>query len=100
MRTLLAIYQKLRYNHVTCAYSLTETIVACLAHYPEGEFDHLEGKSAYEQVRFRVDENEDAKISTIQSSKNENLMRQFLRFLLSEKGGFHLGPFLMRVFFF
>lgn len=72
-RTVLAIYQKLRYNHVTRAYSLTEIIVACLAHYPEGEFDHLEGKSAYAQVWFRIDDDEDAKFLQFKVQKMKTL---------------------------
>lgn len=56
MRTLLAIYQKLRYNHVTHARSPAEFIVSSLAHQPEGEFDHSEGKLACAQVRFRIDD--------------------------------------------
>lgn len=72
-RTVLAIYQKLRYNHVTRAHSLTEIIAACLAHYPEGEFDHLEGQSAYAKVRFRVDDDEAAKSLQFKAQKSKTL---------------------------
>lgn len=72
-RTVLAIYQKLLYNHVTRAHSLTEIIAACLAHHSEGEFDHLEGKSAYAQVRFRIDDDEAAKFLQFKVQKTKTL---------------------------
>ena len=54
MRTFLAIYDKVRHNHVAYKRSPTEIVVATLKHEHQGEFNNLHGETAVAQVRYQV----------------------------------------------
>lgn len=57
LRTLLAIYEKLRHNYSTRAVSPTELVVATLAHRYENEFDNnIMDEAASARVRYRIED--------------------------------------------
>lgn len=56
LRTLLALYEKLRHNYTTRAVSATELIVATLAHQYDNDFENIADESGSAQVRYHIED--------------------------------------------
>lgn len=56
LRTLLAIYEKIRHNYSTRAVSPTELVVATMAHQYANEFDNIKDEAASARVRYRIED--------------------------------------------